>query len=74
MADKIRGLTVDITANAANFKKGMDACRKSAMLVVTNRHRTRVCEIDRRKQAHKKHRLGAVGNTYHNGGKVARVA
>lgn len=30
MADKIRGLTVDITANAANFKKGMDACRKSA--------------------------------------------
>ena len=30
MAEKIRGLTVDITANAANFKKGMDACRKSA--------------------------------------------
>lgn len=30
MADKIRGLTVEITANAANFKKGMDACRKSA--------------------------------------------
>lgn len=30
MAEKIRGLTVDITANAANFKKGMSACRKSA--------------------------------------------
>lgn len=30
MADKIRGLTVEITANAANFKKGMNACRKSA--------------------------------------------
>lgn len=30
MADKIRGLTVEITANAANFKKGMGACRKSA--------------------------------------------
>ena len=30
MAEKIRGLTVDITANAANFKKGMNACRKSA--------------------------------------------
>lgn len=30
MADKIRGLTIDITANAANFKKGMDACRRSA--------------------------------------------
>lgn len=30
MADKIRGLKVEITANAANFKKGMNACRKSA--------------------------------------------
>ena len=30
MAEKIRGLTVEITANAANFKKGMNACRKSA--------------------------------------------
>ena len=44
------------------------------MSIIANRHRTRVCENDRRKQAHKKHRLGAVGNTYHYGGKVACVA
>ena len=61
-------------ANSIYVTTADDARLHFAMSIIANRHRTRVCENDRRKQTHKKHRLGAVGNTYHYGGKVACVA